>query len=113
MHNLLHACKVSASLGGPHDLSDVAISLAACCVSFLDGTHALFNLSRGQMFCVELVTEVRSVVSFAINREAAGVLVSCTCKLSDQLVFLGSRLADSQLVEFKRQEENADEENAS
>jgi hypothetical protein len=108
----LHACKVSASLGGPHDLSDVAISLAACCVSFLDGTHALFNLSRGQMFCVELVTEVRSVVSFAINREAAGVLVSCTCKLSDQLVFLGSRLADSQLVEFKRQEENADEEAA-
>lgn len=106
----LQACRVTASLGGPHDLSDVAMSLQACCVSFLDGTHALLNLSRGQMFCVELVTEVRSVVSFAINREAAGVLVSCTCKLSDQLVFLGSRLADSQLVEFKRHEEKGDEE---
>lgn len=108
----LQACRVTASLGGPHDLSDVAISLQACCVSFLDGTHALLNLSRGQMFCVELVTEVRSVVSFAINREAAGVLVSCTCKLSDQLVFLGSRLADSQLVEFKRHEQTDDEQTA-
>lgn len=109
----LHACKINAAQGGPNDLSDVAMSLQASRACFLDSTHALLNLSRGQMFCVELITEVRSVVSFAINREAAGVLTSCTCKVSDQLVFLGSRLADSQLVEFSKAEEQEVQDAAS
>ena len=106
----LQESKINGALAGPHDLSDVAITMQACNVCFLDATHALLNLSRGQMFCVELVTEVRNVVSFRINREAAGILTSCTCKLSEQMLFLGSRLADSQLVEFKRHEEKDEDE---
>jgi hypothetical protein len=101
----LTASNVNGELGCPNDLSDAALSLQACCVSFLTPTQALLNLYRGEMYCVELLTEVRAVVGFAINRDKASVLTSCTCKLSNKFVFLGSRLGDSMLVEFKKSKE--------
>jgi hypothetical protein len=108
----LQASKQDGSLGGPNDLSDAAVSLQACSACFLDPHRALLNLSRGQMICVELITEVHSVVSFAINREKSSVLTSCACKLTDQLIFLGSRLGDSHLVEFYEKTDEGEREGA-
>lgn len=96
----LKASNINGDLGSTNDLSDAAISLHASCVTFLSPLRALLNLYRGEMYCVELLTEVREVVGIAINRDKASILASCACKLSNEFVFLGSRLGDSMLLEF-------------
>eukprot|EP01050_Picozoa_sp_SAG11_P007538 SAG11_NODE_633_length_8047_cov_33.422874_1_plen_1762_part_00 len=101
----LTASHINGALGSPNDLSDAAISLNACCATFLTPNRALLNLHRGEMYCVELLTEVSEVVGFAINRDGQNVLASCACKLSNQFVFLGSRLGDSTLIEYNEYKE--------
>eukprot|EP01052_Picozoa_sp_SAG31_P007973 SAG31_NODE_392_length_16294_cov_17.221241_2_plen_539_part_00 len=96
----LQGAKLNGGLGSTNDLSDAAISLQAATLTFLAPLRALLNLHRGEMYCVELLTEVREVVGIAINRDKASVLASCACKLSNEFVFLGSRLGDSMLLEF-------------
>ncbi|KAI9598078.1 CPSF A subunit region-domain-containing protein [Syncephalis fuscata] len=75
-------------------------------VAFLSPVRALLALSTGELYLIELVQDGRSITDIHVGKVGASALASCGCRLGDQYVFLGSRMADALLIQYLEAEEN-------
>ncbi|CAG8449548.1 6133_t:CDS:10 [Ambispora gerdemannii] len=67
----------------------------------LDSQRVLLCLRNGNMYLVELQLDGRQVSGIKIYEAGPTTLPSCACRINDRYFFLGSRLGDSYLMQYK------------
>eukprot|EP01132_Coremiostelium_polycephalum_P003714 gene3714-4627_t len=83
---------------------------------FLENDKLLGSLKGGELLIFHLFSDGRSVSRIHVSKAGGSVLSSCMCVLSSNLIFLGSRLGDSLLLQYTEKsisEESAEHENFS
>ncbi|CAG8596773.1 4454_t:CDS:10 [Cetraspora pellucida] len=84
----------------------LGLSLEGCHYVFLDKDEILLFLRNGDMYLVKLIKDGRSISRIAIEKVGANTLPSCACSVAPGYFFLGSRLGDSHLVQYKAAKSN-------
>ena len=93
------------------NLEGVNMALDCCQAEFLTPERAVISLKGGELYVLSLLLDggMRSVRGFHFDRAAASVLTTCLAVVEDRYLFLGSRLGNSLLLQFKEKEIGEDE----
>ncbi|KAK5584382.1 hypothetical protein RB653_005993 [Dictyostelium firmibasis] len=67
---------------------------------FLESDKFIGSLKGGELLIFHLISDGRSVQRIHVSKAGGSVLTSCICVLSNNLIFLGSRLGDSLLLQY-------------
>ncbi|RKP05219.1 CPSF A subunit region-domain-containing protein [Thamnocephalis sphaerospora] len=86
----------------------LGITLDASHYTFLTPYRLLITLAGGELFLAELIRDGRSITDIRLGKVGASVLTSCACTLGSSYFFLGSRVADSLLIQYTEARENAE-----
>lgn len=82
-----------------HPKSKLSVELDTAQATWVAHDVALISTKTGMLLFLSLVYEGRSVQRLELSKSMASVLTSCMCTIGDNFFFLGSRLADSLLVQ--------------
>jgi len=80
--------------------SEVEITLDNSHSLFLAPLRMLVSMRGGELYVFQIVSDGRTVQNVNITKAGASVLTSCLCTIGKNLLFLGSRLGDSMLIQF-------------
>lgn len=69
---------------------------------FLDSDEILFILRNGDLYLVKLIIEERSLTKIELKKVGTSTLPSCSCLVTNGYFFVGSRLGDSYLIQYKK-----------
>ncbi|CAG8616381.1 1335_t:CDS:10, partial [Acaulospora colombiana] len=69
---------------------------------FLDSDEILLALRNGDLYLMKLVKDGRSVSRIELKKVGTNTLPSCSCYVANGYFFLGSRLGDSHLIQYKK-----------
>ncbi|CAG8591653.1 23817_t:CDS:10, partial [Racocetra persica] len=84
----------------------LGLALEGCHYVFLDKDEILIFLRNGDMYLVKLIKDGRSISRITIEKVGTNTLPSCACHVAPGYFFLGSRLGDSHLVQYKASKSN-------
>ncbi|EFA79463.1 CPSF domain-containing protein [Heterostelium album PN500] len=85
----------------PIDSSSTNLVFTLDCANFIFlGDRLLGSLKGGELLIFHLISDGRNVQRISITKAGASVLSSTSCVLTDNLLFLGSRLGDSLLLQY-------------
>lgn len=79
--------------------SKMSVELDCAHATWVANEVALISTKNGMLLFLNLVYEGRSVQRLELTKSKASVLTSCMCTIGENFFFLGSRLADSLLVQ--------------
>lgn len=87
----------------------VSLTLDCAQAVFITPERAVISLRGGEIYVMSLILDggIRSVRGFHFDRAAASVLTTCLTVLEDRFLFLGSRLGNSLLLQFREKELNS------
>ncbi|KAF2073762.1 hypothetical protein CYY_004931 [Polysphondylium violaceum] len=85
----------------PLDLSlNLVFTLDRSNFVFLESDKFIGSLKGGELLIFHLISDGRSVQRMHVSKAGGSVLTSSVCVLSNNLIFLGSRLGDSLLLQY-------------
>ncbi|RIB01623.1 CPSF A subunit region-domain-containing protein [Gigaspora rosea] len=84
----------------------LGLALEGCHYVFLDKDEILLFLRNGGMYLVKLIKDGRSISRITIEKVGTNTLPSCACYVAPDYFFLGSRLGDSHLIQYKAAKSN-------
>ncbi|CAG8621050.1 17852_t:CDS:10, partial [Gigaspora margarita] len=84
----------------------LGLALEGCHYVFLDKDEILLFLRNGDMYLVKLIKDGRSISRITIEKVGTNTLPSCACYVAPGYFFLGSRLGDSHLIQYKAAKSN-------
>ncbi|EGC35718.1 hypothetical protein DICPUDRAFT_32967 [Dictyostelium purpureum] len=67
---------------------------------FLEADKFIGSLKGGELLIFHLISDGRTVQRIHVSKAGGSVLATCMCVVSDNLLFLGSRLGDSLLLQY-------------
>nr|CAG8506381.1 12436_t:CDS:10 [Entrophospora candida] len=79
----------------------LGITLEGCKHVFLTTDEILLALRNGDLYLAKLIKDGRSVSKISLEKVGNDTLPSCACYITDGYFFLGSRLGDSHLIQYK------------
>jgi cleavage and polyadenylation specificity factor subunit 1 len=91
------------------DQAHLGITLDASNYIFLTPQRLLITLAGGELFLAELIRDGRSIANIRLGKVGASIIASCVCKLGDHYFFLGSRVADSLLIQYVESRESIEQ----
>src|SRR5437764_790854 len=71
----------------------------------LDNKDILLSLSNGDLYVIKLVENEETVTGIRLEEGGSGTSPSCACKFSKGYFILGSRLGDSHLIKYYKDQE--------
>lgn len=88
----------------------MSLTLDCAQAVFITPERAVISLRGGEIYVMSLILDggIRSVRGFHFDRAAASVLTTCLTVLEDRFLFLGSRLGNSLLLQFREKELSKD-----
>eukprot|EP00026_Physarum_polycephalum_P000594 Phypoly_transcript_00595.p1 GENE.Phypoly_transcript_00595~~Phypoly_transcript_00595.p1 ORF type:complete len:1399 (+),score=296.34 Phypoly_transcript_00595:319-4197(+) len=89
----------------PLDEAKPVIALDNAVCSFISENCVLISLKTGELYLSHLVSDGRYLRSMHLAKAGASVLPTCMCRLSTDLICLGSRLGDSLIIKFTQKTE--------
>ncbi|CAG8629175.1 177_t:CDS:10 [Dentiscutata erythropus] len=89
-----------------HSFEHLGLALEGSHYVFLDKDEILLFLRNGDMYLVKLIKDGRSISRITIEKVGTNTLPSCACDVAPGYFFLGSRLGDSHLVQYKAARSN-------
>ncbi|GBG62092.1 hypothetical protein CBR_g28568 [Chara braunii] len=84
----------------PPPRSTLNVELDAAQATWIANNTALISTKTGDLLLLSMVYDGRGVQALELSKSKGSVLCSCICTLGDEFFFLGSRLADSLLVQY-------------
>ncbi|GAM28418.1 hypothetical protein SAMD00019534_115940, partial [Acytostelium subglobosum LB1] len=82
------------------DSTNLVFTLDCSIFTFLESDRLLGSLKNGELLIFHLASDGRNVQRINITKAGASVLSSSICVLTSNLLFLGSRLGDSLLLQY-------------
>ena len=82
-------------------ISDIPIALDAARFAFLSKNRFIASLKGGELYIFHITAHAGTVHNIAISRGSASVISTSICTTDEKYFFLGSRIGDSVLIEYK------------
>ena len=79
---------------------DLFFTLDCACFAFLSKKNIIASLKGGELIIFRLEYEGRTMKKISIIKGGASVISSCLCNIGKELLFLGSRIGESWLIEY-------------